>query len=312
MTAETAVLHLVRKANGQDPVIRFLDSYRAHRAGAEHELVLLLKGFDSEADGAVFMALAADVADRSITVPDTGYDLGSYLTAARRLTHRSLCMLNSFSLILADDWLQVLSAAHGAAGVGLAGATGSWASSLTQLRYEFGLGGTYAAAQADRSRAMLRMRELTDATQSTAAVERPALRKLRTARSMARRVVDFPPFPNYHLRTNAFLVDRGVLLGVRGGTMHDKLDAWALEGGRHSITRQVGRSGLRAVVVGRDGRAYEREDWPQSHTLWQGEQENLLIADNQTDSYAHGDAELRAVLSAFAWGLEADPLGAGR
>jgi hypothetical protein len=311
MSAELGVLHLVRKANGETPLKRFLDSYRAHSAGAEHELVLMLKGFDSEADSAAYVALAADVTDHSITVPDTGYDIGSYLIAARRLTNRSLCVLNSFSVIVAGDWLQTLSAAHATTGVGLAGATGSWASPLTQLRFEFGLGGEYAVAQADRARAMLRMRELIEAVPETAARERTALRRLRTARSMARRVVDFPPFPNHHLRTNAFVVDRDVLLRVRDRGVRDKFDAWVLESGRHSITRQVEGLGLRAVVVGRDGRTYERREWPRSHTFWQGDQENLLIADNQTNTYRDGDAELRTVLSAFAWGRDAVPAGAG-
>jgi hypothetical protein len=312
VSAELGVLHLVRKANGTAPLSRFLDSYRSHPAGAEHELVLLLKGFHSDADRAPFAALAADVTDRSIAVDDHGYDIGSYLSAARGLAHRSLCMLNSFSVIVADDWLRSLSSAHAASGVGLAGASGSWASPRTQLRYELGLGGVYAIAQADRDRALLRMSELTEATQASPAKERATLRRLHTAQSMARRVVGFPPFPNYHVRTNGFIADRDVLLQVRCGAIRDKFDAWTLENGRRSITRQVQALGLRAVVVGRDGSAYERDEWPRSRTFWQGEQENLLIADNQTDCYRDADAELRAVLSAFAWGPAADPVAFSR
>jgi hypothetical protein len=313
MSAGLGVLHLVRKVNGKVPLERFLDSYRAHPAGAEHELVLLLKGFDSEADRAPFRALAGDVTDRSIAVDDSGYDIGSYLAAARDLEHQSLCMLNSFSVILADNWLQSLSTGgHAASGVGLAGATGSWGSPRTQFRYALGLGGLYAAAQADRTRMLVRLRELNAATNSTTTTTRTPRRMFRTARSMARQVLEFPPFPNHHVRTNGFVVDRDVLLQVRRSAVRNKADAWRFEAGWHSLTRQIEAMGLRAVVVGRDGRSFEREEWPRSRTLWQGEQENLLIADNQTESYRAGDAELRAVLSAFAWGLDADSVGARR
>ncbi|MDQ6803553.1 MAG: hypothetical protein M3065_01005 [Actinomycetota bacterium] len=301
-SARLAVLHLVRKANGPEPLTRFLDSYRAHRAGVEHELVLLLKGFESEAESAPFMALAADVTDRSLSVVDQGFDIGSYRAAAERLAHRTLCLLNSFSVILAGDWLQSLCAAHSAPGVGLAGATGSWASPHTALRHELGLGGPYAAAMGDRNRSLERVRELAEASPSEAAPRRTAVRMLATARSMSSRAMDFPAFPNRHVRTNAVVVDREMLLRARVGALRDKLAAWRFESGRRSLTRQVEAMGLRAVLVGRDGRSFEYGEWPRSDTFWQGEQENLLIADNQTESYRSADAELRSVLSAFAWG----------
>jgi hypothetical protein len=64
-------------------------------------------------------------------------------------------------------------------------------------------------------------------------------------------------------------------------------------------------------VVGRDGRAYDPTDWYRSHTFWEANQENLLIADNQTAEYEHGDQDTRTALSRYAWGHEAD-LGSSR
>jgi hypothetical protein len=60
--------------------------------------------------------------------------------------------------------------------------------------------------------------------------------------------------------------------------------------------------GLRALVVDRDGIAHEPRRWPDSATFWQGRQERLLVADNQTGAYARGGAERRAILAALAWG----------
>ena len=118
---------------------------------------------------------------------------------------------------------------------------------------------------------------------------------------MLRYKLDFTPFPNYHIRTNAFLLARDVLLRVNVGKLDNKRDAEKFESGRKSLTRQIFAMNLRALVVGRDGRAYEEEDWYESRTFRSGEQQNLLVADNRTTHYMSLDAETRKSLSDSAW-----------
>lgn len=113
----------------------------------------------------------------------------------------------------------------------------------------------------------------------------------------------FSPFPNPHLRTNAFALDRELLLDLEWpevGT--DKLAALELENGRRSLSHQVTVRGLATVVAGRDGHAYLPDQWPASATFRSGEQENLLVADNRTEQYAEADPQRRRELARFAWG----------
>ena len=63
-----------------------------------------------------------------------------------------------------------------------------------------------------------------------------------------------------------------------------KQDAYLIEHGRQSITRQIQRMGLRTLVVDRDGTSYDHDKWYLSGTFWQRDQEGLLIDDNQTQS----------------------------
>jgi hypothetical protein len=56
------------------------------------------------------------------------------------------------------------------------------------------------------------------------------------------------------------------------------------------------------LVVGRDGKAYKKEDWNKSNTFWQDNQENLLISDNQTNKYSRAYSKERMALSLLAWG----------
>lgn len=130
---------------------------------------------------------------------------------------------------------------------------------------------------------------------------------LRTLPPIPKQLICFEGFPAVHLRTNAFMAERAAFLGLSDGRIRGKMAAHRLESGRRSMTRQIQRLGLRVLVVDRDGAIYDHQDWPRSTTLWQRNQEGLLIADNQTRIYTNGGIDRRRMLSAFAWGRQADP-----
>lgn len=115
---------------------------------------------------------------------------------------------------------------------------------------------------------------------------------------------DFPPFPNPHLRSNAFVLDRELMLGLRWEVSRSKAVAWALESGRRSISNQVWKRGMKVLVVGRDGVAYPPERWRESETFRRGEQRNLLVADNRTEQYANADPKFKRRLERMAWGVD--------
>jgi hypothetical protein len=307
LVSDLAVVHLVRKANGEEPLRRFLRSYKEHPAGVEHDLVLLMKGFESDAEAANYRRLAEDLSSCSINVSDEGYDLTAYVFTANELSHKRLCFVNSFSLILVDNWLALLTNACDRPDVGLVGATGSWGSQLSHIRFDLGLGGVYAQVYDDRVETQRRLREIAADAQGPKTRGGKLKQKAQTAQAIIRRCVSFEAFPAHHVRTNGFLIDSEVMRRIRVGRQRDKLDAFRLESGRRSITRQVQSMGLHAVIVGRDGSAYCEPEWDQSNTFWQGDQENLIIADNQTVAYRDADLDRRTILSQFAWGPSANP-----
>jgi len=298
---ELGVLHLAREANGLEPFRRFIDSYREHAAGTRHELVLVLKGFHDDATEP-YRAIAADVCSRWVNVTDDGYDLGSYLDAAKRVEFDRLCFLNSFSTINSSGWLALLASALDDHRTGLAGASGSWGSYSSIARFDLRLGGAYGAVYTNRAATRAAFKTL------TAADPEPAASMFERALRAGRNLVGFPEFPAPHLRTNTFAIRRDLLLRLRLPRPRTKLDAHLIESGRRSLTRQVARMGAAVVVVGRDGSVYEPRDWARSGTFWQRDQENLLVSDRQTRTYEHGSDEVRLALSRFAWGAQADPV----
>lgn len=274
------VLHLVWAPLGPEPVRSFLRSYRAHSAGIAHELVIVLNGAPGDTDTAT--EREGSPADKALTREDleaelTGIehrlivldrpvpDLAAYGLAARALTHPRLCFLNSYSVVLVEGWLAIFVQALDDPHIGLVGASASWESQSSWIR--------------GRVRYWPRQ-----------------LLRLRGARR------DYPRFPNPHIRSTAFMIDRANLIAMNLDEARDKRDTYLLESGRRSITRQILERDLRAVVTGRDGRVYGVKDWAASRTYRSGGQDNLLVADRRTEDWANASPRLRRRLSRDAWG----------
>jgi hypothetical protein len=271
------VVHLVWAPLGPEPLREFLRSYHAHAAGAAHELVVVLNGLErnrsGERDGAAeasarraaLLAELQHTEHRLVILERPTLDLPAYGLVAGQLGHERLCFLNSYSVILAEGWLARLASALDDPGVGLAGATGSWESQAEWVR----------------GKTMYWPYQLVN---------------------LPRALRDYPRFPNPHIRTTAFMLERELLLGMGLERAADKRDTYLLESGRRSITRQVVERDLRPVVVGRDGRAYDVAEWSDSATYRADGQRNLLVADNRTRDWELAPPRLRRRLSRDAWG----------
>lgn len=271
---DICVVHLVRKKNGTEPFRIFLESYLNNQAGIEHTLLIIYKGFNGKSDVAAYENLLAGIPHTFLFLSDIGFDLRPYFIAAYKSESKYLCYLNSFSVILGDNWLLKLYTQIKKPDVGLVGATGSWGSICP---------GPYTK-------------------KNNIPLWKKLLRPLawRLARIYFSRY--FHNFPNAHIRTNGFMVARDNMIKIRSRHLLFKMDAYFLESGKKSITRQIQGLRLSAIVVGKDGIAYDINDWQESDTFWTRTQLNLLIADNQTKRFDAADSETRSFLENFAWG----------
>jgi hypothetical protein len=113
----------------------------------------------------------------------------------------------------------------------------------------------------------------------------------------------FRAFPNPHLRSNAFCIERPLFIDCSADLkIGEKLDAFLFESGPRSITRQIVNKGRRVAVIGRNGRAYGPRWWPFSKTFRQCIQSNLIVADNVTRAYDRADRIEKVRLAAMTWG----------
>jgi hypothetical protein len=312
----TAAVYLAWGPLGAAPLRSFLDSYAANPAGSEHELVILFNGVDDSLRGVLLEQLAG-VEHSLLELREPVQDLAAYAQAAAGLGHDRLCFLNSYSVVLAANWLAMLESGLDGPGVGLVGASGSWASLRSLALAMHFLPSPYRGALPERAIVLAEFPGPGVAGELQSQAERPsgrrrslagaALSTLRALPEISAQVVRFPGFPNHHVRSTAFLIERDVFAGLRASRPLRKLDAYALESGHRSITRQVEATGRRVLVVDSRGEQYEQHSWAESQTFWQGSQERLLIADKQTALYADGGFDRRRLLSAMAWGPRASP-----
>jgi hypothetical protein len=114
-------------------------------------------------------------------------------------------------------------------------------------------------------------------------------------------------FPNVHVRTNAFMIERESFLSLDPGALTSKAGGNQFEAGPNGLTRQIENRGLAPILVDRFGNALRVRDWAQAKIFRSGGQEALLVADNRTHEYAIASTKRRRKLVRLAWG-EAAPV----
>ena len=309
LTAGPCLVHLVREVNGLRPLREFAAALREHPPGIDHELVLAMKGFTSTGSARPYLKEVEDLAPRVVFFPDRGLDLGVYFATADLLRRERYCFVNSNGRPLVTGWLAKMDAALQPPGVGQVGATGSWASQRSWLMYSMGLPSAYRGLMPSPQvarRQMLGMELERHKIEQRSLADRVRTRA-RTLAGVPEGLLGVERFPAHHIRPNAFMIKHSALTGLELFVVRNKTDTSSLEVGRRSITRQLQEMGLTSLVVDSAGAAYEPDRWDRSCTLYQGDQQGLLVADNQTHFYAHGDEERRSVLSTIAWGPRANP-----
>lgn len=283
-----AVIFLARgHGAGLDALRGFLDSYKNYPAGIAHDLIVLKKGWEGVPGSVEVEPLVARHGGRVLELPDDGFDWGAYMRAALLVDHDWLLFLNSHSLAQADDWVRHMRFAAEQIGIGAAGATGSWGTIRPVLRFFWPI--VHKVAE---SKGLLK------------GAVAAGLSGARFPMNWALKAGRFPPFPNPHLRSNAFLIRRALFLKFVGQARlpRNKHEAFELESGFRGLTRWLASSELEVIVAGIGGGCFKTNDWANSETFRYPGHTNLLVSDNQTRAYDGADSNLKWIMEMSAWG----------
>lgn len=265
------IYHLVRKANGIEPFLGFIRSFRAALPAGPWRLVLIFKGFANAGEAGAYLDEVAGLPLDTLFVPDRGFDIGAYLHAAKATSFETCLFFNSFCTIREPRWFEIYTEHFSRPGVGLVGATGSLESVVRNHRIY--------GASADN---------LIDKGVKYAIA--------------AGLVALFPAFPNAHIRTNAFMIRREHFLASHKYPINSRFASLVYESGRPSLTRQIQARGLQVLVVDREGRAHGPEAWAETSTFRSGSQDKVLVEDNRIREYADASDDRKRQLRWLAFG----------
>ena len=293
------------------------------RPGCPHDLVIIYKGFEQEADLAAARTTFSGLSHAEIRVGDEHFDIGSYLNAAAQVEADYVCCVNTHTQILAPHWLRHLRSAMTDPTIGLAGPHASFESLYDSL------GITSKAVWLSGVEIVPYDQKLADYFRFVVAVHAPNfltgkptwrgwLPEYRYRRLEAKwdafwrsncqpgSVYDFlegfPRFPNPHIRSNGFMLERKTLLNFFPLIEPTKKAAYGFESGPESLPAKILSSGRRLALVDRNGVVYDQDRWPESNTFRLGTQENIMIGDNQTRSFDALSKQERATHVMMTWG----------
>lgn len=263
---------------------KFLNSYQSHPSGYRHQLIIAFNGEagvnESPPSHYVELLRKAGVENFTTLYFSSGQDVLIYKKTAEQVNFDYLLFLNTYSVLLCDDWLKVF-IQNQQQDVGLIGASGSEAGYINSI-----------------NRSTLRRLK-----------EKGSLRdKINSIRYAVKLNLvhgsRFRSFPNPHIRTTGFFISRKLLMEIQLADGKRKIDAYLFENGTKSLTRQVLARQLKCLLVDRNGKSWNIDEWRFSNTFWINEQEGLIISDNQARKYIDADQQERSYLTWDAWGIK--------
>lgn len=276
-----AVIYLSWLPYGVSYLKDFLLSYSNNSSGYKHKLVFVLNGISFSGketiDEFTNIILSENIPDFEIIQFEKGQDIEVYQSVAKKIDADYFLFLNTYSQFNKENWLKYY-VQNWNDNIGLIGASGSYASYYSSII------------------------ELT----KFSLLHDPLIQKFRSVKYLIKIVIfqrnRFKRFPAPHIRTNAFFSSKKIWGSLVNAIVTNKMQAYYFENGKRSLTMQIIALGYRCLIIDKFGKAYEIQDWPKTNIFWKGNQENLLISDNQTKKFDVATDIEKKLLRKIAWG----------
>lgn len=305
-------VYLARASEPERSVRAFIESYQRHPAGIDHDLVVIYKG------GETHRHLFRHLKHKAVVVDDSGLDITAYLSFAAQSSHLALCFSNTHTVLQSGGWLRHLSNGLAKPGVGLVGATASCesiATSWTLMSKVIWLVtngqpfdqniATHFGWYIKQHAPVWLERRSPGGQPPTEQDWKTFWTALQAPGKPFQHIGHYPIFPNAHIRTNMFMIERDRLLGFNFGTVKTKDDALAFESGKNSLTKKVIGVGLDPILVDSDGCSFLIPEWKRSKTFRLGDQQDLINTDNQSEAWMRLGRTERNTYTMMSWGRDA-------
>ena len=312
------ISYAIREADGIDCLIEFLESLKVYKVSPRSKVIVAIKEasaeFYSEAQK-IILSVKADIGNiQLIQVPQGGFDIGSHVYIARTNSCDVIIFMTATSRANVKGWDQILLKPFNQKSVGVVGSMQSSESLRTgyldMIRTRLKIWFRIELSQDDRfvacARGILPHRDgpvLRNSwlTQRIVSACTYALINIYKNVEPLNFVLDFPPFPNPHLRTTGFAIRRELLLSVVDQIPSKKPDAFNYESGHANLVERSRQLGWTAVVVSKSGKVHGVGDKSARRTFrWRGG--DSVVTDRESRRFKLASKEVQGALQEITHG----------
>lgn len=271
-----SIVYLFWVPYGINYAYKFLDSYIN---SGENEVLFffIIKGEINNEDFKKIQEYCAlcNINPIFFQIKNEGLDIDSYFEILDLINTKYVMFFNTTSVILVKNWLSLfINNFLINDNIGIIGATGSLASNLSitisklkKIRLKFN-----------------NLREIG-----------------RLIIGIVKYRIDFNLYPNFHIRTNAFMIETNLLKAYPNKTFKTKYNAHKFEHGKNSLTNFILNKGKLAYVVDKNMNLFDSSNINQSQNFWKGNQKDLIIDDKQTLIYQNSSQNNKIALENLIW-----------
>ncbi|MCL1972084.1 MAG: hypothetical protein FWG57_03740 [Endomicrobia bacterium] len=272
----------------------FFDSYKKHNAGFNHNLFIAAKSYEHNPTAYKELTeLAKENNAKTIELPDDGMEFAAFYRAAKQCKSKYIFCINSRNIILKNGWLNFFAqAAINNESYKLIGSAGSWENIFPNIFLKI-------------------FNKIFKRYPKQNAPELQLIKETVNLRIKASRIKDaiFRPcfFPNFHIRTNNFLIDRQLYIEYidKYGFPRNKYESCKIESGHNSLTRFILNRGFDIGVIGANSKLYKTHEWDKSETFRNSSSDNLIIGDHHCKHYLNCTKNVKIYLEKQTWGYSA-------
>jgi len=269
-----AIIYLYRFDIPEEKFEKFIKSYKKYKPNLDHELIIIFKGCREYLIKKRMAFLKYYKINTVIKIyKDIGKDIYTYYKIANEIDYKYLLFFNSHSEIMQKNWLNFLYSYIQLNQVSLVGCSASFGTPIIINKNGSGKNNFYK-------------------------ILKNFYHKLRNLFLLKY----FKVFPNFHIRTNGFIIEKDILLKITHKNLKKKINCHIFEHGKNSLTNQILNLNRKVIVVDKMGKFYDQDNISQSKIFWGSRQNDILVADNQTNLYAKSSAKRKNELRFYAWG----------
>ena len=283
------VIYLARGVDwGLNAAKTFIESYKKHPAGYPHHLIIAAKAWNTMPEEyQELKRLAEELNAIVIDLPDDGFEFTAYYRCALNLHSDFILCMTSSSVIQADNWLEKFAQKiNDNKLLKMIGTCGSWAPTPKYDMIEW--------SQLKKQYTKKDLKYYYD----------KYLYKIKCLLQYIKYKNQFSNFPNYHIRTNAFIIDRNLYIEYfnQKHKPKTKMDCYCYESGKFSLTNYICSNNYKLGILGKDNILYNKKDWNKSRTFCAQDTSNIIIRDKYDTYFKNLSSIKRCIYEKIIWG----------